>query len=207
MIIKGLTVGPIQANCFIVGCEKTKQAVVIDPGDEADRILMTLAESNLSVKYIINTHGHFDHVGANKRMKEATGADLLIHALDAPLLSFLSESATAFGLTVENSPEPDKTLEDGDIISFGEIELKTIHTPGHSQGGISLYADNNVFVGDTLFAGSVGRTDLPGGDFEILKSSIQKKLFPLGEDVKVFPGHMGDTTIGQEMKYNPFVRL
>jgi hydroxyacylglutathione hydrolase len=207
LIIKGLTVGPIQANCFIVGCEKTKEAVVIDPGDEADRILMTLAESNLSVKYIINTHGHFDHVGANKRMKEATGADLLIHSLEVPLLSLLSASATAFGLTVENSPGPDKTLEDGDIISFGEIEMKTIHTPGHSEGGISLYADNNVFVGDTLFAGSVGRTDLPGGDFEILKASIQKKLFPLGEDVKVFPGHMGDTTMGQEMKYNPFVRL
>ena len=207
MIIKGLTVGPIQANCFIVGCEKTKEAVVIDPGDEADRILMTLAESNLSVKYIINTHGHFDHVAANKRMKEATGADLLIHALDAPLLSMLSTSASMFGLTAENSPDPDKTLEDGDIISFGEIEMKTIHTPGHSEGGISLYADNNVFVGDTLFAGSVGRTDLPGGDFEILKASIQKKLFPLGEDVKVFPGHMGDTTIGQEMRYNPFVRL
>ncbi len=207
MIIKELTVGPIQANCFIVGCEKTKEAVVIDPGDEADRILMTLAESNLSVKYIINTHGHFDHVAANKRMKEATGADLLIHSLDAPLLSMLSTSASMFGLTAENSPDPDKTLEDGDIISFGEIEMKTIHTPGHSEGGISLYADNNVFVGDTLFAGSVGRTDLPGGDFEILKSSIQKKLFPLGEDVKVFPGHMGDTTIGQEMRYNPFVRL
>ncbi len=207
MIIKELTVGPIQANCFIVGCEKTKEAVVIDPGDEADRILMTLAESNLSVKYIINTHGHFDHVAANKRMKEATGADLLIHSLDAPLLSMLSTSAKMFGLTAENSPDPDKTIEDGDIISFGEIKLKTIHTPGHSEGGVSLYADDNVFVGDTLFAGSVGRTDLPGGDFEILKASIQKKLFPLGEDVKVFPGHMGETTIGQEMKYNPFVRL
>jgi glyoxylase-like metal-dependent hydrolase (beta-lactamase superfamily II) len=108
---------------------------------------------------------------------------------------------------VENSPEPDKTIEDGDIISFGDIEMKTIHTPGHSEGGISLYADNNVFVGDTLFAGSVGRTDLPGGSFEILKSSIQEKLFTLGEDVRVFPGHMGDTTMGQEMRYNPFVRL
>jgi hydroxyacylglutathione hydrolase len=179
LIIKGLTVGPIQANCFIVGCEKTKEAVVIDPGDEADRILMTLAESNLRVKYIINTHGHFDHVGANKRMKEATGADLLIHALDAPLLSLLSASATAFGLTVENSPEPDKTIEDGDIISFGDIEMKTIHTPGHSEGGISLYADNNVFVGDTLFAGSVGRTDLPGGSFEILNQASRKNFLPL----------------------------
>ncbi len=207
MIIKGLTVGPIQANCFILGCEKTNEAAVIDPGDEADRILMALAESNLKVKYIINTHGHFDHVAANKKMKEVTGADLLIHSLDAFMLSHLSTAASGFGLSVENSPEPDKTLEDGETVSVGKIDLKVIHTPGHSPGGISLFADGNVFVGDTLFAGSVGRTDLPGGDFETLKSSIQDKLFPLGDDVQVFPGHMGNTTIEQEKQFNPFVRL
>ena len=205
MIIKKLTVGPIMANCFIIGCERTKEAAVIDPGDEADKILISLAESKLKVRYIINTHGHFDHVGGNKKLKEVTGADLLIHPLDAPLLGQLSDSAAAWGLPMENSPPPDRTVEDDDIITFGDITLKVIHTPGHSPGGISLYTDENVFVGDTLFEGSIGRTDFPGGDYNTLISSIQKKLFVLGDDVKVFPGHMGNTTIGKEKRFNPFL--
>ncbi|MCP4688891.1 MAG: MBL fold metallo-hydrolase [Desulfobacterales bacterium] len=207
MIIKRLTVGPIQANCFILGCEETGVAAVIDPGDEADRILMTLAEDKLTVKYIIDTHGHFDHVGANKRMKEATGAEILIHPLDAPMLSQLSASAGAWGMSAEDSPEPDRTIDEGDEITFGNITLKVIHTPGHTLGGISLYTDNSVFVGDTLFAGSIGRTDFPGGNFETLKSSIQDKLFTLGDDVTVYTGHMGNTTIGSEKRTNPFVGL
>jgi len=204
LIIKSLTVGMVAANCFIVGCEKTKKAVVIDPGGDVDQILLSLAELKLSVSYIINTHGHFDHVDGNKRMKEVTGADLMIHSLDAPMLDNLTEIATSFGISTDNSPPPDKTLEDGDEISFGDIVLKVIHTPGHSLGGISLYCDNNVFVGDTLFAGSIGRTDLPGGDYNILISSVVNKLFVLGDSVKVYPGHMGSTTIGHEKKNNPF---
>ena len=207
MIVKMLPVGPIQANCFIIGCEETQQAAVIDPGGDADQILMLLAELKLTVKYIINTHGHFDHVCANKRLKEVTGADLLIHSLDAPMLAHVAASGAAFGLRGEDSPPADRTLEDGDVISVGNIDLKVIHTPGHSPGGISLYTDGMVFVGDTLFAGSVGRTDFPGGDFEVLKASIQGKLFPLGDKVKVYPGHMGETTIEMEKQYNPFVRL
>ena len=121
------------------------------------------------------------------------------------MLDEISSHGSAWGFSVENSPKPNRTLEDGDTVSFGKITLKVIHTPGHSQGGISLYTDGHVFVGDTLFAGSVGRTDLPGGNFETLKSNIQNKLFVLGDDVKVYPGHMGNTTIGQEKKYNPFV--
>ena len=206
MIIKKLTVGPLMANCFIVACEKTKEAVVIDPGDETDRILWSLAELGLTVKYIINTHGHFDHVGGNKEMKEATGADILINSMDAPMLSQLSAAAASFGLSTDNSPTPDKALEDGDIISFGSIALKVIYTPGHSPGGIALYADGNLFVGDTLFAGSIGRSDLPGGDMHTLISSIKSKLFVLDDDVKVFPGHGPETTIGQEKRTNPFVR-
>ena len=205
LIIKKLTVGPIMANCFIIGCERTKEAVVIDPGDEADKILISLAEAKLKVRYIINTHGHFDHVGGNKKLKEVTGADLLIHPLDAPLLGQLSTSAAAWGLPMENSPLPDRTVEDDDIITFGDITFKVIHTPGHSPGGISLYTDGNVFVGDTLFEGSIGRTDFPGGDYNTLISSIQKKLFVLGDDVNVFPGHMGNTTIGKEKRFNPFL--
>lgn len=195
------------ANCYILGCEKTKTAAVIDPGGDENRILMELAESNLTLKYILNTHGHFDHVGGNKGMKDATGADILIHALDASQLSHLSSTAMAMGMSLEDSPPPDRTIEDGDMISFGDVTLKVIHTPGHSPGGVSFHADHVVFVGDTLFAGSIGRTDFPGGDFELLRNSIQQKLFTLGDDVTVYPGHMGTTTIGMEKKYNPFVGL
>ena len=207
MIIKKLTVGPIQANCFILGCEKTKEAVVIDPGDEADRILLTLAQSELKVKYIINTHGHFDHVGANKRLKEVTGADLMIHKEDVPMLGQLTATAGSFGLSAENSPGPDNLLEDGETITFGEITLQVIHTPGHSLGGVSLSTNGALFVGDTLFAGSIGRTDLPGGDYDVLIASIQNKLFPLGDDVTVYTGHGPETTIGVEKRTNPFVKL
>ncbi|HDL07270.1 MAG TPA: MBL fold metallo-hydrolase [Desulfobacteraceae bacterium] len=206
MIIKNLEVGPIMANCFIVGCEKTKKAAVIDPGDEADRILMSLAESELTVKYIINTHGHFDHVGGNRQLHDATGADILIHPLDAFMLGQISSSAASFGLASENSPPPNLTVEDGDKISFGSITLEVIHTPGHSPGGISLYTDGHVFVGDTLFCGSIGRTDFPGGDFDTLISSIKNKLFVLGDNVKVLTGHGPETTIGREKQLNPFVR-
>lgn len=205
MIIKCLAVGPIMANCYVLGCERTQGAVVIDPGEEADRILWTLEDLGLKVKYIINTHGHFDHAGANQELKNATGAPLLIHKEDAEMLSHLSEAAAAFGLQAENSPPPDQTIEEGDMIRFGDYELKVIHTPGHSPGGISLYTNGYLFVGDTLFAGSIGRTDFPGGDFKTLKSSIQNKLFPLGDDVRVFTGHGPETTIGEEKRFNPFV--
>jgi glyoxylase-like metal-dependent hydrolase (beta-lactamase superfamily II) len=207
MIIKKLAVGPIMANCFIVGCNETREAAVIDPGDEADRILLTLAQAKLTVKQIVNTHGHFDHVGANKRLKAATAAPILIHALDAPMLSMLSRSAAAWGMSAEDSPSPDRTIDEGDVIQFGTLRLQVIHTPGHTPGGISLIADGCVFVGDTLFAGSVGRTDFPGGDFGTLKSSIQKKLFTLGDELKVFTGHGPETTIGEEKRHNPFVGL
>lgn len=195
------------ANCYILGCEETSAAIVIDPGDDTDKILTVLAEAKLKVKYIINTHGHFDHVGGNRKLKEATAAEILIHADDAPMLNHLQEAAAAFGLSSDNSPAPDRLLKDGDNVSCGSITLEVLHTPGHSPGGISLFTQGSVFVGDTLFAGSIGRTDLPGGDFDILKSSIHNKLFVLPDDVIVYPGHMGTTTIGQEKRYNPFVGL
>ena len=205
MIIKTLPVGPIMANCFVIGCQETLEAAVIDPGDEADKILQSVADSDLNVKTIINTHGHFDHVSANKGIHTATNAPILIHALDAPMLEQISASAANWGLSAEDSPPPDRTIDDGDSITFGQITLKVIHTPGHTPGGVSLFTDGHVFVGDTLFAGSIGRTDFPGGDFATLKSSIQDKLFTLADDVRVYTGHGPETTIGHEKQHNPFV--
>jgi glyoxylase-like metal-dependent hydrolase (beta-lactamase superfamily II) len=207
LLIKTLAVGPIMANCHIVACEETRRAAVIDPGDEADRILMALAEEKLTVQFIVNTHGHFDHVGANRRLKDATGAELLIHASDAPMLEGLPRAAAAFGLSAESSPPPDRTVADGETFTAGNISFTVLHTPGHSPGGISIHADKAVFVGDALFAGSIGRTDFEGGDFHTLISSIKKKLFPLGDDVTVYTGHGPATTIGQEKQTNPFLRM
>ena len=207
MILQSLAVGPIMANCFILGCEKTRKAAVIDPGDDSNRILVKLAEQKLTVEYLINTHGHFDHVGANRKMKEVTGAKLVIHALDQDMLKYLSDAAASFGMSAENSPPPDQTVQDGDTIQFGEITLKVLHTPGHTPGGISLYTDDKVFVGDTLFSGSIGRTDFPGGDFDTLISSIRTKLFSLGDQVVVYTGHGPETTIGREKRFNPFASM
>ncbi len=206
MIVKALAVGPIMANCYILGCEETRHAAVIDPGDEADRILMSLTEDKLNVKYILNTHGHFDHVGANKRLKEVTGAKIAIHPDDAEMLDMINVAAASFGMAAENSPPPDLLINDGDKITFGNITLEVLHTPGHSLGGVSFFSDGVVFVGDTLFAGSIGRTDFPGGDFNTLISSVKNKLFVMPDEVKVLTGHGPATTIGQEKRTNPFFR-
>ncbi len=194
------------ANCYILGCENTKEAVVIDPGDDGDQILMALAKSALKVKYLINTHGHFDHVGANKAMKEATNAEIGIHPDDAPMLMELSKSASMFGLSAENSPPADILLNHGDQLSFGDITLDVIHTPGHSKGGICLYTKGYLFAGDTLFKSSIGRTDLPGGNYDTLIASIRTKLFGLPDDTIVYTGHGPETSIGDEKRMNPFLR-
>ena len=208
MIIKTLPVGPIMANCFIIGCDTTRKGAIVDPGDEAGHILSTVNQLGLTISYIINTHGHFDHVSANADVKAATNAPILIHKADAPMLGHLSETAATFGLRVKNSPAPDQFLEDGQKIQIGEIVLEVLHTPGHTLGGVSLFDGNaHLFVGDTLFAGSVGRTDFPGGDFGTLKRSIREKLFTLDDDVKVHAGHGPDTTVGIERRTNPFVGM
>ncbi len=206
MKITTIPVGPIMANCYILGCEETRKAIVIDPGDEPDRILMALARSKLTVAYILNTHGHFDHVGGNRRMKEVTGAILAIHEEDEPMLSQLSASAASFGLSAENSPMADQYLREGDTINAGNISLKVIHTPGHSRGGVCLYSPGYLFSGDTLFAGSIGRTDLPGGDYDTLIASIKTRLLPLPKETIIYPGHGPESSIEMESRINPFLR-
>lgn len=208
MILKSMALGPIMANCYVLGCENTREAAVIDPGEEAPRILDALNEDGLTLKLILNTHGHFDHVGANRELKMAVPeAQLMIHGDDAPMLGQLAHSARMFGMQAENSPDADRLLQDKDAISFGDVNLDVVHVPGHSPGGVAFVTDSGIFVGDTLFAGSIGRTDLPGGNFDTLIASIQNKLFQYDDDTPVYPGHMGPTTIGQEKRFNPFCAL
>jgi hydroxyacylglutathione hydrolase len=205
MQIETLAVGPLQVNCFIVACEKTRETLVVDPGDEAERILQRLQENDLQLKIVVNTHGHFDHIGGNRRLVEASGAELLIHQADLPVLRRAREHAAIYGMSVTPSPEPTRLLAGGETIEVGEMSLQVLHTPGHSPGGICLLGEGHLFVGDTLFAGSVGRTDLPGGDHDTLIDGIRRQLLILPEATVVHPGHGPDTTIGREKRINPYL--
>ncbi len=206
MILTRLVVGPLQVNCFILADDKTKEAVVIDPGDDAVDILKIIREKSLLVKYIVNTHAHFDHVGANGAVKEATGAQLLMHEAEAPVLASIANQSKSFGMRAVTSPSPDRLLKHGDVINAGEVSLRVLHTPGHTPGGISLFEEEGlVFTGDALFAGSIGRTDFPGGDLLTLLRSIKTQLMTLPDDTKVFSGHGPASTIGDERQENPFL--
>lgn len=206
MIFKQLPVGPIQTNCYIVGCQKTREGVVIDPGDEPERILAEIKQDKLTIKYILNTHAHFDHILANAALIEATGAPLAIHPLEIPMLRN-GGGASAFGLQAPPSPEPDIQLAEGDKISFGTHTFEVLFTPGHTVGHVSFYEPTEaiIFDGDVLFAGGIGRTDLPGGDYETLMASINEKLMTLPDETVVCSGHGPVTTIGRERAGNPWL--
>ena len=204
MIVERLVVGMLQSNCYVVGCEDTKVGIIIDPGGDAPVILDRVQQLDLSVKYIVNTHGHIDHIAANRPIKEATGAMIAIHRDDAQwLVSDQGGFARMLGV-LSPGPPADVLLEEGDEINFGNESLRVVHTPGHSQGGVTLVRDGMIFCGDTLFAMGVGRVDLPGGDWETLMNSIKTQLFTMPDETVVYSGHGPPTTIGREKKLNPW---
>lgn len=207
MIVETLPVGLLQANCYLVGCEETHQAAVIDPGGDARIILVAAERGGLSIVYVLNTHGHFDHVDANAAIVEATGAPLAIHPLDRPLLE-VEGGASIFGLKGHASPPPDRELQDGDEIEVGTLRFQVLHTPGHTPGHVCFYeADEGVlFDGDVLFRRGVGRADLPGGNWNQLMHSIRHVLFSLPDETVVYSGHGTPTTIGEEKRLNPWLK-
>lgn len=204
LLLEKLEVGPFVANCYLVGCPETKEAVIIDPGAEGKRIIKRVRELGLEIKYIINTHGHIDHVGANAEVRDAFNVPVLVHEADAPLLSSPQASMALFMNKAKIIP-PDRTLKEGDLLEVGTLTVKVLETPGHTPGGISLDINGVLFTGDTLFAGSIGRTDFPGGSYRQLINSITQKLLVYDDDTQVFPGHGPSTTIGDERLYNPFL--
>lgn len=205
--LKTITVGPLEVNCYVLWDAQTRDCFVIDPGGDVSKITAVVEKERLNVRYIVNTHGHFDHVGADNELKAALGAPIAIHPEDAGLLSEAHEHGVIFGVTTPAQPAPDVLLEDGATLRAGGLRLRVIHTPGHTHGGICLYeeAEGLLFTGDTLFAGSIGRTDLGHGSFEVIIASIKNKLLLLGDGVVVLPGHGPDSTLGIEKKTNQFL--
>ena len=211
MLLETRAAAPFFKNGFVLGCEATRDAVVIDPGDEVEELLSVVASEKLNVRHILLTHAHVDHITGVARAKAVLQAPVYLHEDDLPLYEAAVEQGRMFGLTVEPPPPVDVFYRPGEAIAFGRYEARPHHTPGHCPGGVCLQVGkvgtpgNTLFVGDTLFAGSIGRTDLPGGDYAVLIGSITRVLFAFGDDAEVFPGHGPATTIGQERRTNPFL--
>jgi hydroxyacylglutathione hydrolase len=208
MIIKVIPVGPYETNCYIVGSEKTKKGLIIDPGDEPEAILDEVKGAGLSIELIVITHGHFDHSGAVNSVKSATGAKLAVHTIAGDNTQpFINQALGSIMAGLHGKPtKPDLLLKDGDTITVGDLIFNVLFTPGHSPDGISLYGHGIVFSGDSLFNCGIGRTDFPGCSHTTLINSIREKLFTLPDDTVVYPGHGPSTTIGQEKRGNPFLR-
>ncbi|UCF79807.1 MAG: MBL fold metallo-hydrolase [Candidatus Eiseniibacteriota bacterium] len=205
MLLRKLVVGELATNCYVVGCAVTKEGMIIDPGGDADAILGAVEDMKLKIGTILNTHGHIDHILANTEIKEATGAELLIHEYDAGMLEDPTTNLSFVAASAIVSSPADRVLKEGDRVKVGSLLFEVLHTPGHTAGGISLAREGMVFSGDTLFAGSIGRTDFPGGSLELLLHSIRAKLLCLPQTTTVLPGHGPNTTIGDERKWNPFL--
>ena len=207
MIHEILPVGALQCNCSILGDEASGEAIVVDPGDEVPRILAVLRRHKLTVKQILITHAHIDHIAGAARLQALTGAPVLYNQNDLPLVNMMAVQAGWLGMETPEVRPPDDTLDDGKLISIANLSGSILHTPGHTQGSVCLYLPTQklLLAGDTLFAGSVGRTDLPGGDGPTLIRSIHNKLLPLPDETVVLPGHGPKTTIGDERKSNPFL--
>jgi len=207
MIHEIVPVGPLQCNCSIVGDETSREAIVIDPGDEIDSILALLKKHGLSVKQIVVTHAHIDHVGGAMKLKQATGAPVLLNENDSALLAMLDVQASWLGMKAPGQVSVDQNAAEGDVVQAGSLQGEVMHTPGHTEGSICvLFAPQNLLIaGDTLFAGSIGRTDLPGGNYKKIIDSLHGKLLALPDQTIVVPGHGSLTTIGQERESNPFL--
>ena len=205
--VEPLIVGPLFSNCYIVWDEDVKLGVVIDPGDDAGDILDTIKKLGIKIKYILATHGHFDHVGAVAPLRKKLNVDFLAHEDDFFFIEDGENAARRWGIDIEQPPKPDRFIKDGDKIKVGKFELEVLYTPGHSPGGVCFLYDKIVFGGDTLFQGSIGRTDFRKGSFEDLSKSIKTRLYTLPDDTIVYTGHGPVTTIGDEKKFNAFVRL
>jgi glyoxylase-like metal-dependent hydrolase (beta-lactamase superfamily II) len=208
MILESFPVGPLQCNCSILGDEKSGEAIVIDPGDEVERIYRRLSEWGLTLKQILVTHAHIDHVGGALRLKRLTGAPILLNENDLPLLDTMAAQAAWLGMAVPETAPPDANLADGQIVGLEGYPATVLHTPGHTQGSVCLhFAPLKLLVaGDTLFAGSIGRTDLPGGNFDQIIDSLHTRLLPLPDETRVLTGHGPETTIGAERRSNPFLQ-
>lgn len=208
MIHKIFPVGPLQCNCSVIGDEKTHEAMVIDPGDQIDGILDILRQEKLTLKQIVITHAHIDHVGGAMKLKAATGAPILMNQNDYALLKMLDIQATWVGMRPPGDVQVDETISQGSVLKIGEISSNVIHTPGHTEGSICLYfpAEKKLIAGDTLFAGSIGRTDLPGGSMDKIMRSLHTQVLALPDETEVVPGHGPSTTIGEERETNPFLQ-
>ncbi|HEY7099310.1 MAG TPA: MBL fold metallo-hydrolase [Terriglobales bacterium] len=207
MIHEIFPVGPLQCNCSVIGDEGTREAIVIDPGDEIEEVLAILHKNNLSVKQIVITHAHIDHVGGAMKLRAATGAPILLNQNDYELLKILDEQANWVGMASPGKVEIDQSIGQADTVTAGTLNASVLHTPGHTEGSICLYfpSENKLIAGDTLFAGSIGRTDLPGGSMRKILNSLHEKLMALPDDTIVVPGHGPLTTIGEERENNPFI--
>jgi glyoxylase-like metal-dependent hydrolase (beta-lactamase superfamily II) len=205
LVHRALSLGPLDNNTYVVVCPESRQTAVIDVGFEPEAVIEVVRDQELDVRLLLNTHAHFDHVGGMRTVLEAVGGEYWLHPADRSLLASLSEQGSMFGFPPAEAPADVHDLHDGQRLALGGESLEVIHTPGHSPGGVCFRWGDDLWSGDTLFAGSVGRTDLPGGSFPDLERSIRLRLFPLGDGVRVHPGHGPGTSIGRERLDNPFV--